>query len=121
MENGDWQHAITNSSTFKNPCVSLTKLKQTMKGSLCYSESNYVHFRLNKSILQELWIFFVCVYTKKTCLQLQRLEKYVCHWLLAPPMQLYGWIDVYYKHICGNILTLWNHLFLVSTRNTKYM
>ena len=31
------------------------------------------------------------------------------------------WIDVYYKHICGNILTLWNHLFMVSTFDTKSM
>ena len=40
--------------------------------------------------------------------------KFVCHWLLAPPLLLQcglkyspcstEWIDVYYKHICGNIL-----------------
>ena len=43
-----------------NLCVSSTKLKQTMKGSLCYSKSIYIHLRLNRSILQELWIFFAC-------------------------------------------------------------
>ena len=32
-------------------CVSSTKLKQTMKGLLCCSESTYVHCRLSKSIL----------------------------------------------------------------------
>ena len=58
-------------TALKNPCVSSTKVKQFMKGSLCYSESIYVHFKLSESILQELWIFFTCVYTKKVCLQLQ--------------------------------------------------
>ena len=53
--------------------------------------------------------------------------KIVCHWLLAPPMPLQcglkyspcstEWIDVYYKHICGNILILWNRLFMISTRD----
>ena len=60
---------------YKNPCVSSTKVKQIMKGSLCYSESIYVHFKLSESILQEVWIYFACVYTKKVCLQLQCLGK----------------------------------------------
>ena len=48
--------------------------------------------------------------------------KIVCYWFLAPLMPLhYGlnyspcsteWIDVHYKHICGNVLILWNHLFI---------
>ena len=85
------------------------------------------HFRVNKSMLQELWIFFACVYTKKICLQLQWLGKsYVigfshlqcrCN-AAACSTEL---IDAYYKHICGNILTLWNHLFMVSKRDTKSM
>ena len=60
IKKGKWW-SITNSS-YKNLCVSSTKLKRTMKGSLCYSESIYL--KLKKSILQELWIFFACVYTK---------------------------------------------------------
>ena len=57
--------------------------------------------------------------------------KIVCHWLLAPPMPLQcglkylscstKWIDVYYKHIYGNILILWNRSFMISTRDTKSM
>ena len=50
--------------------VTSTKVKQIMKGALCYSESIYVYFKLSESILQELWIFFAWVYTKKVCLQL---------------------------------------------------
>ena len=55
--------------------------------------------------------------------------KIVCHWLLAPPLPLQcrvkyspcctEWIDVYYKHICGNILILWNRLFMISTRDNN--
>ena len=57
--------------------------------------------------------------------------KIVYHWLLAPRMPLqYGfkylpcsteWIDVYYKHICGNVLILWNRLFMISTRDKESM
>ena len=57
-----------------NPCVSSTKFKQTMKGSLRYSESIYVHFGLNKAILQELWIFFACVYTQENVYNYSDLE-----------------------------------------------
>ena len=72
MKKGKWRSEIYNyKQLYKNPCVSSTKVKQTMKGSLCYSESIYVHFKLSESILQEQWIFFACVYTKKVCLQLQ--------------------------------------------------
>ena len=52
-----------------------------------------------------------------------------CHWLLAPPMLLQcglnyspsstEWINVYDKHICGNILILWNRLFMISTLDKK--
>ena len=60
-----------------------------MKGSLCYSESIYVHFKLSESILQELQIFFACVYTKKVAMSTTTVTwKTVCHWLLAPPMPL---------------------------------
>ena len=101
-----------------------------MKSSLHYSESIYAHFRLNKAILQELWIFFACVYTKKMSTTTVTW-KIVCHWLLPPlkPLQCglkYSpcstkWIDVYYKHICGNISILWNCLFMISTRDTTSM
>ena len=58
--------------------------------------------------------------------------KIVCHWLLAPPMQLQSglkhspcsteWIDVYYKHTCGNIIILWNRSFhMISMPETKSM
>ena len=96
-----------------------------MKGS-----QHYVHFRLNKAIVQELWIFFVCIYTKKMSTTTVTW-KIICHWLLVPPMPLQcslkyspcstEWIDVYYKHICGNILILLNHLFMISTRDTTSM
>ena len=99
-----------------------------MKGTLSYSESIYVQFRLNKCILQELWILFACIYTKKMSTTTVTW-KILCHWLLAPSMPLkcglkYShcsteWIDVYYKHICGNILMLWNRLFMISTRDKK--
>ena len=102
-----------------------------MKGSLHYSESIYVHFRLNKAIiLQELWIFFACVYTKKMSTTTVTWE-IVCHWLLPPLMPLqFGlkyspccidWIDVYYKHICENILILWNRSFMISTHDATSM
>ena len=45
-----------------------------MKGSLRYSESIYVHFRLNKAILQEFWIFFACVYTQENVYNYSDLE-----------------------------------------------
>ena len=67
-----------------------------MKGSLCYSESTYVQFRLNKCILQELWIFFACMYTGYENMSTTTVTwKIVCHWLLPPPMPL-----------------LWNRLFI---------
>ena len=114
-----------------DPCVSSTKLKQTMKGSLRYSESIYVHFRLNKAImLQELWIFFACVYTKKMSTTTVTW-KIVCHWLLPPLMPLQcglkyspystEWIDVHYKHICGNTSILWNRSFMICTRDATSM
>ena len=64
-----------------------------MKGLLCYSELIYAQFRLNKSILQELWILlgilFACMYTEKTDMSTTTVTwKIVCHWLLAPPMPL---------------------------------
>ena len=48
-------------AVYKSLCVSM-KLKESIKDSLCYSESIYVHFRLNKCTLQELWIF-TCIMT----------------------------------------------------------
>ena len=59
-------------------------------------------------------------------------RKIVCHWLLAPPMPLQcglkhspcstELIYVYYKHICGNIIILWNRSFhMISMRDTKSM
>ena len=72
MKKGKWRSEIYNyKQLYKNPCVSSTKVKQAMKGSLSYNKSIYVHFKLSEYILQELWAFFVCVYTKKVCLQLQ--------------------------------------------------
>ena len=56
-ENGGRRCAITN-----NPIVSSMKFKQSIKDPLCYSESIYAHFRQNKHILQELWVF-ICVMT----------------------------------------------------------
>ena len=57
--------------------------------------------------------------------------KIVCHWFLAPPMPLQcglkyspcssEWIDVYCKHNCGNVLILWNRLFVISTRDKESM
>ena len=102
-----------------------------MKGSLRYSESIYVHSRLNKAIiLQELWIFFACVYTKKMSTTTVTW-KIVCHWLLPPLMPLQcglkyspcstEWIDVYYKHICGNTSILWNRSFMISMRDATFM
>ena len=90
MKKGKWWSAICNyKQLYNNPCISSAKLKQTMKGSLCYNESIYVHFRLIKSILQELQIFFACVYTNKICLQLQWLGKlYVIGF---SPTLLYGY------------------------------
>ena len=62
MKKWKWWSAICNyKQLYKSLCVSFTKLRQTMKGSLCYSELIYVQFRLNKSILQELWSL-LCVY-----------------------------------------------------------
>ena len=129
MKKGKRWSAICNyKQLFKNPCVSSTELKQIMIVSPCYSESIYVHFSLNKSILKELWIFFACIYIKEICLQLQWLGK-SCHCLLVPPMPLHcclkylpystEWIDIYYKYIHGNILILWNHLFMIRTCDTK--
>ena len=53
--------------------------------------------------------------------------KIAYHCLLAPPLPLQcglkyspcstEWTDVYYKHICGNILILWNSLFMISMRD----
>ena len=64
MKKGKWLPAISNyKQAYKNLCISSTKCKQTGKGSLCYSKSIYVHFRPNKSMLQELWILFTCVST----------------------------------------------------------
>ena len=71
------------------------------------------HFRLNKSILQELWIFFACVYAKKICMLLS--------WGLKYSRCSTDWIGIYYKHICGNILILWDHSFMVSMHDTKSM
>ena len=81
------------------------------------------HFRLNKSILQELWIFFACIYTKKisTTANYSDLENRMS---LASrtsmPLQCdltYSacsteWVDVYYKHICGNILIIITEPFI---------
>ena len=51
MKKGKWRSEIYNyKQLYKNPCVSSTKVKQIMKGSLCYSESIYVHFKLSESI-----------------------------------------------------------------------
>ena len=86
---------------------------------------------LNKAIiLQELWIFFACVYTKKMSTTTVTWT-IVCHWLLPPLMPLqFGlkyspcsteWIDVYYKHICGNTSILWNRLFMISMRDATSM
>ena len=128
MKKGKWWSATCNyKQLYKSLCVSSTKLKQLMKGSLCYSESIYVQFRLNKSILQELWIFFACMYTKKICLQLQWLGKsYVigfshlqCGLKYSPCST--EWIDVYCKLICGNVSILWNRLLMISTRDRESM
>ena len=58
-------------------------------------------------------------------------RKIVCYWLLATPMPLQcslkylpcstEWIDVYYKHIYGNVLILWNRLFMISTCDKESM
>ena len=54
-EERKWRSEIYNyKQLYKNPCVSSTKVKQTMKGALCYSESIYVYFKLSESILQKL-------------------------------------------------------------------
>ena len=55
--------------------------------------------------------------------------KIVCYWLLAPPMPLQcglkhspcstEWIDVYYKHTCGNIIILWNRPFHTNSMRDK--
>ena len=64
VKKGKWRSEIYSyKQLYKNPCVSSTKVKQTMKGILCYSESIYVHFKLSESLLQELWIFFASIYT----------------------------------------------------------
>ena len=59
----------------------------------------------------------------RNCLQLVTW-KIVCHWLLPLLMLLQcvlkylpcsaEWIDVYYKHICGNISILWNRSFMIA-------
>ena len=56
-------------TAYKSPCVSSMKLKRSIKDSLCYSESIYVHFRPSKPISQELWIFACVSDIKKSCLQ----------------------------------------------------
>ena len=64
MKKGKWLPAISNyKQAYKNLCISSTKCKQTGKGSLCYSKLIYVHFRPNKSMLQELRILFTCIST----------------------------------------------------------
>ena len=65
MKKGKWWSAICNyKQSYKSPCVSSMKLKQSIKDSLCYSESICVHFRPNKPTLQELWTF-ACVITSR--------------------------------------------------------
>ena len=81
-------------------------------------------FRLKKAILQELWIFFACMYTLKKISTTTVTWKIVCYWFLAPPMSLQcglkyslcstEWIDVYYKNIRGNTSILWNCSFMIA-------
>ena len=76
MKKGKWWSVVSNyKQLYKNPCVTSTQLKQIVNGSLCYSETIYIHFSPNKSILKELWMFFACVYIEKLCLQLWWLGK----------------------------------------------
>ena len=130
---GKWRSEIYNyKQLYKNPCVSSTKVKQTMKGSLCYSKSIYVYFKLSESILQELWIFFVWVYIKKVYVYnyndlenrmslASRTFNAIAMWLKHSPCST-EWIDIYYKHTCGNIIILWNRSFrMISMRDTKSM
>ena len=70
--------------SYKSPCVSSMKLKRSIKDSLCYSESIYVHFRPNKPTLQELWSF-ACVMTSRQ--SKRNHNKLPCNtqfWLQAP-------------------------------------
>ena len=65
IKKGKWWSAVCiYKQPYKNPraCVSSMKLKRSIKNSLFYSESICVHFKWNKHILQELWIF-VCATT----------------------------------------------------------
>ena len=121
-----WRSKIYNyKQLYKNPCVSSTKVKQTMKGSLCYSESIYVHFKLSESILQDS---LHASTLRKHVYNYTVTWKIVRHWLLAPSIPLQSglkhspcsteWIDVYYKHTCGNIIILWYRSFrMISMRD----
>ena len=65
MKKGKSQSTICNyKQSYKCPCVSSMQLKQSIKDSICYSESVYVHFRPNNPTLQELWTF-ACVMTSR--------------------------------------------------------
>ena len=85
------------------------KLKQSIKDSQCYSVLTCVHFRPNKYILQEMWIFLAYVMTLRkagtyvynysdleNCMSLaSRTSNAIVIWLI-----LNGSMYVYYKHIC---------------------
>ena len=102
-----WLVICNYKQSYKSPCVSSMKLKRSIKDSLCYSESIYVHFRPNKRTLQELWTLAGVMKLSTTTVN----WKIVCCSHLVPPIPLYygledspcstEWIDVYYKHICG--------------------
>ena len=79
---------------------------------------------------EELWIFFACVYTKKyvynysdleNCMSLAfRTSNAILIWLKI--FALLYWRDwCILKHICGNILMLWNRSFMISTHDRKSM
>ena len=115
MKKWKWWSAICNyKQPYKSLCVSSTKLRQTMKGSLCYSESIYVEFRLNKSILQELWIFFACMYTKKTCLQLQWLMSLTSHTSTVIAMRPKIFALLYWMDWCILQAYLWKYLNIME-------
>ena len=71
--------------SYKCPCASSMKLKRSIKDSICYSESIYVHFRPNKPTLQELWTF-ACVMTSRKLSTTTVNWKIICCLHLVPPM-----------------------------------
>ena len=130
MKKGKWRSAICNYKQLdKNLCVSFTKLKQTTKGSLCYSESIYVQYRQYKSIYYRNCGSSLRASTLRNYVynysDLENRMSLACHSCKAIVMRLKifswttEWVDVYYKHICGNILTLWNHLFMVNMQDSE--